>query len=317
MLLITNKNIIPIFCWIFLLFFVAQSIPDEPDDPQGYSEIIPFNNRVLAVGTDGRVDYITQSGESVTVDTSSQLKLNTVFSNDEILIVAGDHGTIFYSLDAQSFHYAESGTESNINTIASLNGWILAGADKGLVLISQDGESWNQMQTDAKGDILSLTSNPSFLIGITDADEIIKSVDGFDWEISDYNQVYAGYNPHANFGKILVFENSIVIIGTHDNGLPCILFSSLGNVWTERLPAYYDDEGIIRLLTNKPNDILFDRDNNQIILACDDGVLFSLPNCTKCNQYLKISESNLNAITYVDHCLIIAGADYSVFIQRL
>ena len=113
------------------------------------------------------------------------------------------------------------------------------------------------------------------------------------------------------------WKNSIIIIGTHDDGSPSILFSALGNVWVEKPPVYYDDEGMLGCLTNIPNGITYDFDRDLFYLACDNGVLFCLSNCAKCNKYLKISEHNLNAVTCADHFLMITGVDYALFFREL
>ncbi|MBN2001307.1 hypothetical protein JW935_27430 [candidate division KSB1 bacterium] len=284
---------------------------------EGYTDIVPFRDKFTGVGTDGRIDNISISGERVPVDFSNKYKLNCAFSNDKILIVAGDHGTILYSYDGTCFYHAEPATDKNINGITCKNGLILAGTDEGTMLISKDGKSWSDIQTKTKGNILSLSANKSFFIGITDAGEILKSTDGQNWEIKNYNKEYAGYNRYSKFKKILATQNSIVIIGTHDDGSPSILFSTLGNVWAERLPFYHDDEGKKSYLTKKPNGITYDPDRDQFFLACDNGGLFILPTCTKCNEYVKISEENLNAIIYANNCLIMAGDEFSVYIQRI
>ena len=288
----------------------------ESDDSNGYCDIILFRKKLIAVGTDGRIDCFSKSGEIIPADRSFAFKLNCAFANDNIMIAAGDHGTILYSTDGQHFSRAESGTDKNIYDITCKNGLILAGTDKGFILVSKDGKSWSSMQTGAKGNILSLSANNSFFISITNEGEIIKSFDGFDWKIQDYNKEYAGYSPHSNFKKILATKNSIVIVGIHDDGSPSILFSSLGNVWAERAPFYYDDEDMLCHLTERPNSLVYDPIRDQFILACDHGELFSLPSCTKCNEHIKISDKDLYAIAYADNCLFIVGEEFSVFVQR-
>jgi hypothetical protein len=316
-----------LMCWLLFLSLsdkstIAEERYSQTDTTsivvsQGYTDIVQFGGKYFAVGTDGRIDCISNSGERTTVDNSNKNKLNCAFSNDEILIAAGDHGTILYSYDGKKFHQAESRTNENINGITFKNGLILAGADKGIVLISKDGKEWNNIQTETKGNIMSPSANTSFFIGVTDVGEIMKSSDGTTWEIKDYNKEYAGFNEPAKFKKIIATPNSIVIIGTHNDGSPSILFSSLGNVWAERIPFYHDEQGIICYLTKKPNGITYDPLMDEIILACDNGELFSLPSCSKCNKYIKISETNFNAIIYDDNCLVIVGDEYSFFMQRL
>lgn len=312
-----NKNILPLFCWMIFLLLADKLTSNESGNLNGYTDIVFFRDTFVAVGTDGRIDGISKSGEIVPVDHSNQYKLNCAFSNDEILIAAGDNGKILYSFDGKDFYHAESGMDMNINGMTFKNGLILAGADKGKILISKDGKSWKNVPTDAMGNILSLSANNSFFIGITDAGEIIKSFDGIHWEIKDYNKEYAGYNKFSKFKKILAAQNSIVIIGEHDDGSPSILFSSIGNVWAERLPVYHDDEGMVSCLTNRPNGITHDSGRDEFILACDNGELFSLSSCQKCNKYIKIAENDLNVLIYADNFLLVAGDDYSVFIQRL
>ncbi len=325
-----NKILPPIIGCLLLLFLADKSVRavelhflsdttniSETNASKGYSDIVLFRDQFVAVGSDGRIGCISQSGEIIYVDKSNKYKLNCAFSNDEILIAAGEKGTILYSSDGQNFYRAESETDKNINGMTSKNGLILAGAEKGIILASKDGQSWSKIQTDIKGNILSLTSNNFFFIGVTDAGEIIKSFDGSDWEIKDYNKEYAGYNEYSKFKKILATQNTFVIIGTHDDGAPSILSSSLGNVWAERYPIYHDDQGMICSLTSAPNGIAYDSGGDQFIVACDHGELISLPTCTKCNEHTKISENDLNAIIYYDNRVVIVGDDFSVFVQRL
>ena len=276
-----------------------------------------FQDQYIATGADGRIDNISIHGESVTIDKSSQYRLNCAFSNDNIFIAVGEHGSIVYSVDGKVFNQAKSGTDKNIRGITSRNGLIITGAENGTILTSQDGKVWNLVETKAKGNILSLSSNNSFFIGVTDAGEIIKSTDGYKWEIKDYNKEYAGFNPYLKFKKILAVDNNIIIIGTHEDGSPAILSSSLGTVWAERLSVYIDEEDRINYLTNTPNDLAYDPDQEQFILGCENGELFTLPGCSKCNKLIKISECDLNAIIYDNSFLLIGAADYSVLIQRL
>ena len=315
MISIVNYRIHACFCWIFCLFLADHLISGESGDLYGYTDVVYFRNRFLAVGIDGRIDGISKSGDIAPVNRSNN-KLNCIATNDEMAVAAGDHGTLLYSFDGKRFDPAQTSTDLNINGVTIRNGLIMAGAENGLILISRDGQSWSHTQTKATGNILSLSSNNSFFIGVTDASEIMKSVDGLDWEIMNYNQEYAGYNPRADFKKILVAGNRIVIIGTHNDGSPAILISSLGNVWAERLPVYRDDESGAGLLTNKPNGITYDPVQDQFILACENGELLTLPNCAKCNQYVKPSENHFNAIVYADDCLCVVGADYSVLTRK-
>jgi hypothetical protein len=308
------------FC-LFFLFLSDNSVKagehSKLNEAKGYTDIVFFQNNFIAVGSKGRIDCITKSGERTTVDSSGRYNFTCALSNEEILIVAGEHGTILYSNDGKIFYRAVSGTDKSINSITFRNGLFIAGANGGIILTSKNGKAWNTLPIKVKGNILSLSSNNSFFIGVSDAGEIIKSSDGISWEIKDYNKEYARFNQYSKFKRILATQSSTVIIGTHDDGSPSVLFSTMGNVWAERTPLYHSDEGEILYLTQKPNGITYDPEQDQFILACDNGELFTLPSCSKCNKHLKISETNLKAITYIDKSLLIVGDGFSVFVQKL
>lgn len=281
-----------------------------------YREIVFFQNRIIAVGNGGRIDIIDKSGEKIKVSGSGSYNYNCAVTVDDLLIVAGDNGTIMYASNDLRFTKAESGTDFNIHSMSVKSGLLIAGADKGSILISKNGKTWSMLQTQVAGNIISVAANDSFFIGISDKGEILKSADGMNWQVTDYNKVYKGYNKYCNFTKIIASKSSIAIIGTYEDGSPSIIFSSLGNVWTERLLIYDDEKGITRYLESKPNDVTYDQDRDQFILACDNGVLFSLPGCTKCNTYAKISSHDLYAIFYGDNYLVVTGDGYYVSVIR-
>jgi len=283
---------------------------------KGYRDIIFYNGKFLAVGNDGRIDFINHSGERIPAVNTCKNDLNCVVSNGQMLVVAGKNGTILFSADGQIFTRVESGTDKDINGITCKYDLIIAGVDNGTILISKDGKSWNSKYLEVKGNILSLSANDSFCIGITDRGEIIRSNDGFNWEIRDYNKEYSGYNKSCIFKKVIAAKNRIVIIGRHDDGSPAVLFSSLGNVWTERSLIYNDDHGMIQFLTNEPNDITYDLVHDQFILACDNGEIFSLPSCTKCNESFTISDRDLFAIICTDDLLLSAGEGFTISIIK-
>ena len=330
MLFITNKIILKVIGCLILLSLPDKSVKavehyslfdtshvSKSDYFKGYNDIVFFKDRFITVGTDGRIDGISKSGEKIPVGSPCTYNLHCAYSNEEILITAGDHGIILYSSDGRSFYRAESGMEKSIHGIAFKNGLFVAGADSGILLTSKNGISWNSIPIAIKGNVVSISANNSFFIAVSDSGEIMKSIDGIGWNIQDYNKEYAGYNKQSTFKKVLAAQNSIIIIGTTDDGSTSILFSSLGNVWTERPPLYQDDRGVVQSLASKPNGIAYDSERDQFILACDNGELLSLPPCSKCNKYAKISDTHLHGIIYFDNRLFIVGDEYSVFIQRL
>jgi hypothetical protein len=284
---------------------------------KGYRDIIFYNGKYLAVGSDGRIDYISSSGGKSSVVSKTRNNLNCITANDKVVVISGDKGTILFSSDGKTFSIGESGTNDDINGITCNNELFIACADNGTILFSKNGDSWSSINIETKGNIVSVTANGSFFIGVTDRGEILISKDGFNWQIKDYNKEYSGYNKSCVFKKVLATNNRIVIIGRHDDNSPAVLFSTLGNVWVERTLVYDDDQGIMRFLTNEPNDIAYDPFRDQFILACDNGVLFSLPSCTKCNVFITVSEADLYAVICTKDLILSAGEEYNISILDL
>jgi hypothetical protein len=295
----------------------SEGIIFNQAEVKGYRDIIFYHGKYLAVGTDGRIDYISSTGEKSAIVANSRNNLNCINGNGQVVVAAGNNGTILFSSDGKGFSPIKSGTESNINGISCRNGLFVAGADDGMILASNNGSSWSCIKTEARGNIVSVTANDSFFTGVTERGEILTSKDGFNWAIRDYNKEYSGYNKSCVFKKVLAANNRIVIIGRHGDNSPAVLFSSLGNVWAERSLVYDDDQGIMRLLTNEPNAITYDSVRDQFILACDKGEIFSLPSCTKCNKSVTVTTNDLHAIICTDDLLLSAGEDFYINILKL
>lgn len=319
MLFLLNRIVslvIGVFIWLVpegMLFMNSAAAENN----KGYRDILFYNGKYIAVGTEGRIDYINNSGEKTAVVCPVRNNLNCIASSDREVVVAGDNGTILFSSDGKIFSLCNSQTNSDINGITYKNGLFIAGADDGTILISKNGESWSLINSGAKGNIVSVTAGESHFIGVTEKGEILTSKDGFNWNIRNYNKEYAGYQKSCVFKKVIAANKRIVIIGIHDDNSPAVLFSTLGNVWTERSLVYEDNQGIMRFLINKPNSITYDSARDQFILACDRGEIFTLPSCSKCNESAIISDRDLYAIICTGNLLICVGQEFSVNLMNL
>jgi hypothetical protein len=293
------------------LFSHPQKI-SYSEENGGYRDIVSYEDQYLAVGTNGRIDCIKKSGEIISIVSPLNIDLNSVIYENKTVIAVGNNGTILVSSDGQTFSKIETGTEKNINSITSLNGILIAAADKGTILISMNGNIWSSIHLPLKGDIVSISANISLCYGVTDKSEIIKSSDGISWDVFNYNEQYAGFNEPCSFKDVLLTGNRIAIIGQHEGRSPVALFSSLGNVWTERSLNYTDDYGRIQMATNLPNDICYDITGDQFFMACENGEILMLPSCTKCNKSFTATEKDLRGIKCTENNLIIVGDDYYV-----
>lgn len=283
---------------------------EKPAGTPGYRDIVFDGSKFVAVGSGGRIDFIDASGKRTTLPVVSSSDLNSIVSGDQVLIAAGDKGTILFRAGEGQFAEISTGTNKNINCITFFRNLWIAGADDGLLLFSGNGKTWTQSQTGFKGNIVSLDCSNSLCFGVTDRGEIIKSSDGLNWEVKDYNKDYEGYNKACIFRKIIVIQNRIMIIGVHDDQTPAVLYSSLGNVWTERLLTYRDENGTMDVLSDAPNDIVYDPQSDQFVVACDNGVLFTLPSCSHCNILYKVADRHIRGIATCNDRLMLAGDDF-------
>lgn len=294
-----------------VLFSLSEK-PSISNENKGYRDIVAYKDQFLAVGTDGRIDCINKSGEITRINNALKNNLNGVIYTNQTIIAVGNEGTILFSSDGKTFLKNESETDKNINSITSFKGHLVASADDGTILVMESGNSWTQIQFQLKGDIVSISSGSSLCIGVTNKGEMIKTSDAINWDIFDYNEEYAGYNKPCSFKEVLITLNRIAIIGQHEDGSPVVLFSSLGNVWTERSVNYIDEHGMMQVVTNQPNDICYDAAGDQFFLVCNNGEVLILPSCTKCNKSFIVNEYNLNGIICLENTIMIVGDDYFV-----
>lgn len=288
----------------------SELVFECPSVTPGYRDVVFDGSRFIAAGSGGKIDIIDAIGKKTSVPVASSANINSVISGDQVCIAAGDRGTLLFGSGESQFSAVSSGIDKDINCITFFRDLWIAGADDGLLLFSKNGKTWTLNQTGFKGNVVSLDCNNSFCFGVTDKGEIIKSSDGLNWEAKDYNKDYEGYNLSCSFRKIIVLQNRIMIIGIHEDHSPAVLYSSLGNVWTERLLSYKDENGIMGMLSEEPNDIAYDPETDQFLVACNNGVIFTLPSCSHCNMLYKVTDNNIRSITKGNDMFILTGDNF-------
>ncbi len=276
----------------------------------GYLDITSYGKDFIAVGSNGRIDRIDANGIKTTIPIPVSINLIAVITANNLIYIAGDSGTMLRSSDGESFRSFPTGCTKKLNDIVFFKGRIIAASDSGEIISSVDGEKWSRKRIKVTGNIVSLAANASFCIGITNKGDILKSSDGITWSIFDYNNVYAGFNKHCSFTRIAIGGNRIAIIGRHDDGLPALLFSSVGEVWTDRPLFYTSDDESAQLLQNQLIDISYDDKADQYLILCDHGIIFTVPSCIKCNRLFKVSEKQLYTLLLQEGAVIIAGENY-------
>lgn len=308
-------------CRLYLrILFVAVAgilliAPVKGAGVPGYRAITRYGNAFVAAGSEGRIDRISPSGEIIKSDKFTGENFNCIASHDEMIIAAGDNGTIIISPDGEGFRKAESGTDNDINSIAVYNTTIIAGADRGEIITGDAQGGFRKTSPGVRGNIVSVSAGRSGCYGVTDEGEIIHSPDGLNWEIFDLNKVYGGYYQPGHFTRVLVTEDLIVVTGFRNDGSPLMMFSSQGKVWTDRILNYTDDSEMQGTLSEKPNDIYYDKAGDQFFIACNRGKLVRLPSCQHCNGLTVLTDKDLTAVSSTGDTLMVVGSDF--FIRAL
>ena len=288
----------------------AADKKDDQDGREGYRAAVEYRDGFLAAGSGGRIDYISSSGRVTRSQRFPGEDFNCLLIQGQLVIAAGDHGSVMVSSDDGEWQKVVSGTTKKIHSLASFRGMILAGADDGRVLCCDGMGDFDSIPLPLKGNIVSLSARVLDCFGVTDAGEIIRSANGINWDIIDFNQKYSAYYGTCYFRKVLALENRIAVAGVRDDGTPVLFFSHLGGVWTERSLSYTDDQGTLQYLMAAPNDILYDKAEDQFFLACDDGKLIQLLPCTQCNKLIILSGDDLEGLAGNGQEMVITGENF-------
>jgi len=297
---------------LFLLSGLLLLLPCKSIYASGYNALISYQDGFLAAGSGGRIDWISTSGEITKSEKFPNEEFNCLLACNEQVIVAGNKGSMVISSGKGTFRKVDSGTNKNIHTLVLFKEMILAGADQGLMLIGDKKGLFREKQLALKGDLVSLSATISDCYGVTDQGEIIHSADGVNWTVFDFNKTYAGYYKSCHFTRVLVTENRIAVTGKYEDGTPALLFSAQGNVWTERVLNYTDDQGIASSLADIPSDLFYDSSEDQFVVCCSKGTLMTIPACSHCNKLFVCSTEDLSAISGNGKTVMIVGDHYYI-----
>lgn len=289
-----------------------NQIAANSDKSNGYRAIDKSEEGFIAIGSGGRIDRISASGKITKSEKITGENFNCILVHKKDAFVGGDKGTIIIYSDKGTFRKVKSDTDKNINSLTLFKGAIVAGADEGVILLGDENGSFRRIYLSVNGNIVSVSANGNDCFGATDEGEIVHTTDGVNWNVININEVYAGYYKPCSFTSIVVTENRIAVAGVNDDGSSVLMFSSQGNVWTERTLNYNDDNGMQSSLMDKPNSIFYDDLRDQFYLACDNGKLMSIPSCSHCNKVGQISDKNLTGISAIKENLLIVGEDFYI-----
>ncbi|MTK54475.1 hypothetical protein [Paludibacter sp.] len=310
----TLRNLFFIACSLFFVHCTVSVAANnaEPSRQKGYNAAVAYADGFVVAGTEGKIDRLSRSGAVVKSEKFAGVEFNALVVHDQTIVAAGEMGALLISSNNGEFKPIDSGTDKTIHSLAFFSDKIIGGTDQGEIVAETGNGTFHKIPLALKGNIVSLSANVSECYGVTDAGEIIRSKDGIQWTITDFNTQYAGYYKPCVFTRVLAVDGRIAIAGKRNDGSPVLFFSTQGNVWTDRILDYTNDERQMNSPTEILNDIYYYYPEDLYFLACNNGIMMQIPSCSHCNKLIPIGTDDLRCMAFNGNVLLFAGSNYSI-----
>jgi hypothetical protein len=278
-----------------------------------YRAVAGYEGEFVAVTSGGRLDRISASGEVVSSRRVPNVTLNALIFCGTTLVAAGDRGVLYFIPAGQEPRRVKSPITANIRSLALFRGRVVAGADGGRVLVGDENGSFTTTTLAVKGNIVSVSGGALGCYGVTDRGEVIRSDDLVTWDVFDFNAFYDGYYPPRRLTAVCVTDQQVAIVGQSEQGVPVMSLSSGGDVWAERNLDYTDSHGLPSVLQNTPRAIIYEAEWERFLLACDGGVVMSIPACSHCNALFDLPTTrDLTALAKSGNSVLVVGHNSTI-----
>jgi rhodanese-related sulfurtransferase len=288
--------------------------PMEPTDnskqTEAYHAVCYDGNSYIAVGTNGRIDRIKSDKTVTNLPPATTLSLNDVISVNGTDIAVGDVGIVLVAKDGENFKPVKSKTTKSLYSITVFKETFFAAGAGGTIIYSSDGKRWTKIDSGIKNDILSITANERMCMAITRESQILMSNDGKEWSVLDYNKFYDGLAEPCLFRNVYTEGDMFFVTGEHMNipGSPAIMSTYDGELWIEHAINMINDKLSEELFPITANAIAVDTD--QLVVACNDGKLLTVTDCSTCNKLDVICDKNINDLVAANGLIVLVGDEY-------
>ena len=291
--------------------------PEEISEPAGADGYIGYRDAeavgegFVAVGTGGRIDYISIDGETLTRESGTKEDLRCVYAETPNVVVSGANGTLLVSNDGgESFSALDVGTKADLNAAAAYQDTLYAAGEGGVIYREANG-GWEAMQMETGNEFIGLVSTNYCIAAITKETDICISTDGQNWEYQNFNEEYDGLYPRYVFTRAVGAGGTFFVLGYEEEHLnmPLIMFTETGEVYMPKSMAKINNEYFSEEMNIQIHDISFVID--QIVGVMDDGRVLAITDCTECNEEKKLEEdADLWATAAQEAGVLVCGADF-------
>ena len=285
--------------------------PVAEDGYTGYRDADAVGDGFVAVGTGGRIDFISIEGEVVSRESGTKEDLRCVYAETPNVVVSGAKGTLLVSNDAaETFSALDVGTKADLNAAVAYKDTLYAAGEGGVIYREGNG-GWEAMQMETGNEFISLVSTNYCIAAITKETDICISTDGQNWEYQNFNEEYDGLYPRYVFTRAVGAGGTFFVLGYEEENpnLPLIMFTETGEVYMPKSMAKVNNEYFSEEMNIQIHDISFVID--QIVGVMDDGRVLAITDCTECNEEKKLEEDNdLWATAAQEKGVLLCGADF-------
>ena len=289
----------------------AKAEAPANDAPAGYAAAAVLGDGFIACGSGGRVDRIAIDGTVTTLVSGTDARLNSVFTADDTVLIAGDGGTLLRSDDAgATFRQEDCGAAGDLNGAVLYRDAVFA-AGEGGVVYRQSAGGWEKLQMASEHKIVSLTATDRRIMAVTAETDVYCSEDGENWASKNFNEFYAGRYPACVFAGAAGNGETFYVFGSQANnpGLPMLLLSETGQAWTQKELTKINDEPVTGEEGFFIHGIAFSVD--QIVGVLDGGRILSITECSVCNEEMQLDEQkDLRAVAVQEAGVLVCGEDF-------
>ena len=320
----TNRTILPLLALLLALSLLlncggcalnagkdAKTEVSEDEGPAGYTAAAALADGFIACGSSGRVDRIAIDGTVTTLESGTYTRLNSVFTEGDTVLIAGEHGMLLRSDDAgATFRRVDCGASGGLNGAVLFRDAVYAAGEGGTVY-RQDDCGWEKQQMASDHEIVSLTVTDRRIVAVTAETDVYCSEDGENWEYRNINEFYAGRYPACVFTGAAGSGEAFYVFGSQadDPGLPMLLFSETGQAWTQKELTKINDKPVTGEEGIHIHGIAFNVD--QIVGVLDGGRILSITECSVCNEEMQLEEQkDLLAAAVQEAGVLVCGEDF-------
>ena len=176
-----------------LLAWFAPDLAKAEEGPWRWSNPRPHGNSIRAMAKGD--DFSIEVGDNGSIHTSQNMvqwfpressmeqTLRATLFFAEQAIVAGDGGTLLYSVGEEVFEPGEldKPASGNFRALAASSETIVAGGDDGMLYISTDGQKWRKRTFGYNNHIHALIWTGNFFVAVGEGGLVATSTNGSSW----------------------------------------------------------------------------------------------------------------------------------------